>query len=441
MAKIADVQEIAIEELQPYANNAKMHGPEQVDLIAQSIEEFGFISPCLIDKDKRIIAGHGRVEAAKQLGMERVPCLFIEGLSEEQYKAYILADNRLTELGEWDTDLVSEELEDLRESGFNIEITGFSIDDIIITDDMGAEMTEEEFEEKAASAPPRCKPGQVWKLGVHRLMCGDSTKPEDVKKLMAGERSNLLLTDPPYNVALGSEYSGSKDDARKRHRRTDGLVIANDAFESDEAFIEFLTEAFSNADAAMQEGAAFYIWYASQQALNFMNAAENTGWQIRQNLIWNKNVFTLGRQDYQWKHEPCLYGWKDGAAHYFINIRSLSSVQGQNLDDLSREELQNIIRQINEATDVQDEKRPARSAQHPTMKPLALFERLVRNSTRPGEAVLDIFGGSGTTLMACEELGRRCYMMEYDERYCSAIIDRWEEETGKKAELTEGSEN
>lgn len=247
------------------------------------------------------------------------------------------------------------------------------------------------------------KPGDLWILGRHRLLCGDSTKLDDVKRLMGDGKASLLITDPPYNVALG--MGGSKDEARKRHRRTDGLVIANDKME-DEDFEEFLTRAFTAAKNVMDEGAGFYIWHASQKTYEFILALRHAGMALRQILIWNKNTFTLGRQDYQWKHEPCLYGWTDGTHHWYGDRKQATVI---------------------------DMDKPVRSEDHPTMKPVGLFEYQIKNSSKAGDIVLDLFGGSGTTILACEKLGRYGRLMEIDPRYCDVIVRRWEEETGEKA--------
>jgi len=443
MAKIDGVQEITIDLLRPYSNNAKIHGEEQVQQIADSIKEFGFISPCLIDRDYNLIAGHGRLMAAQKLGMEKVPCVFVEGLTETQRKAYILADNRLTELGEWNRDLVSEELMSLQSSGFDIDLTGFNIDDISITDDMGEYYTDEDFAQDASGVEPRIRRGEVWQLGRHTLMCGDSTVKADVHKLVGDEVIDLLVTDPPYNVSLGTDsgHPVRPGEMKARKRRTDGKVIENDSWEDDDAFIEFLTTAFINARDVMKEGASFYIWYASTQSYNFLTALKEADLTLRQTLIRVKNALALGRQDYQWRHEPCMYGWKDGAGHYFIDLRSQDTVMNvPNIDSLSASELRDLYKELASFTTAMVEDKPTRSDDHPTMKPLYLIKKQVRNSSRENETVLDLFGGSGTTLLACEELNRTCYMMEYDPNYAEVIIRRWEELTGEKAKpIVEGN--
>ena len=426
MAKIDKVQEVRIDELVPYAKNAKQHGPEQVKKIADSIREFGFLSPLLIDKDMNIIAGHGRVLAAKEIGMETAPAVFIEGLTEQQRRAYILADNKLTELGGWDAVLVSTELEDLKASGFDIDLTGFSIDDIIIDDSMAADFTEEELEDLKASGEPRIKPGEVWQLGQHRLMCGDSTKPGDVAKLMDSELADLLLTDPPYGV----DYEGGTKDA---------LKIINDNLPEAQQ-IAFLRDAFMIAAHHMKHGAAYYCWYSSMTQKAFHIALEDAGLPPHQLLIWVKSKFVLGRQDYQWRHEPCFYGWKEGGPHYFIDVRSFSTVD-DNIDRLSREQAIEKLKEMSQFSTAIYEDKPTRSELHPTMKPVELFKKQIRNSSRPGDLVLDIFAGSGTAIIAAEEMDRRCYAMELDPTYAEVIIQRWEDKTGQIATKIEEAQH
>lgn len=419
MAKIDGVQEVRLDSLKPYEKNAKVHGQEQVNKIADSIREFGFLSPLLIDKDYNIIAGHGRVMAAKQLGMETVPAVFIEGLTETQRRAYILADNKLTELGGWDAILVSSELDDLKASGFDIDLTGFSIDDIIIDESAGAEFTEDELDDlKASGKDPRIQPGEVWQLGDHRLMCGDSTKAEDVKKLMGGELADLLLTDPPYNV----DYEGGTKDE---------LKIKNDSMTEDSQ-IDFLEAAFSNAYEVMKPGAAYYCWCASMTQKAFHIALEEVGLKPHQLLIWVKNTLVLSRQDYQWRHEPCFYGWKDGGPHYFIDVRSFTTVE-DDIDRISRDQAIQRLKDLAQFSTAIYEDKPVKSELHPTMKPLELFKKQIRNSSRPGDLVLDLFAGSGTAIIAAEEMERRCYSMEYDPHYAEVIIQRWEDKTGQIA--------
>lgn len=409
---------IKLAELRPYEKNPRRND-EAVKYVAASIEQFGFKVPIIIDKDNVIVAGHTRYKAAKKLGMTEAPCIIADDLTEEQIKAFRLADNKVAEKAEWDYDLLNEELEDL--IGFDMEAFGF--DDLEETEEepeAEEDGYEPEIEEEAKS-----KTGQVWKLGNHRLMVGDSTSAKDVAKLMNGELADLVVTDPPYNVAI---------------KNSKGMTIENDDMAS-EQFREFLTACFENLEQHLKEGGAFYIWYASREHINFEQALNNAGLTVREQLIWNKSSFILGRQDYHWKHEPCLYGWKDGAPHYFIDDRTQSTViedKGIDVKKLKKEEMQKLLEELLSdriSTTVINEDKPAANDLHPTMKPIKLIARQVKNSSKLGERVLDLFGGSGSTLITCEQLDRCCCMMEYDPRYADVIIDRWESFTGEKAVL------
>ena len=442
MGKAVELRDVEIALLRPYERNAKQHSKEQVEKIGRSIREMGFLSPCLIDQDLNVIAGHGRIMAAKEIGWESVPCVFIEGLTEEQRKAYILADNRLTELGEWDMDMVQEELAALADADFDISITGFDPD--LRFDDSMAGITDDGWTEtdSAQAEEPRSRIGDIYQLGNHRLMCGDSTDTEMVAELMAGQKADLMVTDPPYNIGLGGDESGaaqSTDEmASRRKRQEDGAFLLNDNL-GEKEFIEFLTKAMSNAKAALKDGGAFYVWYATRTTEQFLEGMRRAGLDVKQILIWVKSHFTLGRQDYQWQHEPCLYGWKEGAGHYFLDSRKQSTVVEDLQPDLShmkKAEMEQLLREIyaeETATDVIHEAKPNVSELHPTMKPLKLIARQIRNSSKPGETVLDLFGGSGTTLIACEQMDRKCCMMEFDPHYADVIVDRWENLTGLKA--------
>ena len=443
MGKAVELREVEIEALRPYERNAKQHGKEQVERIARSIRELGFLSPCLIDQDLNVIAGHGRILAAKTIGMETVPCVFVEGLTEEQRKAYILADNRLTELGEWDMDLVQQELAALADCDFDISITGFDTD--LRFDDSMAKITDDGWTDAEVYAEePRSRIGDIYQLGEHRLMCGDSTDPGMVKALMNGEKADLMVTDPPYNIGLGGDESGSAQStdemSRRRKKQEDGAFLLNDNL-GEKEFVEFLTKAMANAKDALRDGGAFYVWYATRTTEQFLDGMRRAGLEVKQILIWVKSHFTLGRQDYQWQHEPCLYGWKEGAAHYFLDNRKQSTVIEDMLPDLAhmkKAEMEALLKEIyaeETATDVIHESKPNVSELHPTMKPLKLIARQIRNSSQPGEKVLDLFGGSGTTLIACEQMDRQCFMMEFDPHYADVIVDRWEKMTGKKAVL------
>lgn len=387
------IKDVQISDLKEYENNPR-HNDGAVSAVAESIKQFGFKVPIVIDRDGVIVAGHTRLKAARKLGLETVPCIVADDLTPEQIKAYRLADNKTGELAEWDFSLLEKELSELSE--IDMSMFGFSEDEFDFDSDFDYEEIEDDFdaEEEAENIiEPTTKLGDVWQLGRHRLMCGDSTDAETVEKLMNGNKADLLITDPPYNVA----YEGGT---------ADKLTIKNDSMK-DEEFFDFLKNAFAAADNVLKEGGAFYIWHADSEGLNFRSACKETGWKVRQCLIWVKNSIVLGRQDYQWKHEPCLYGWKSGAAHYFIDDRTQSTVLEFN--------------------------KPLKNAEHPTMKPVDLIAKVITNSSKKNNIVLDIFGGSGTTLVACEQLDRICYTMELDEKYCDVIIKRWEDITGEKA--------
>lgn len=382
-----DIINIALKDLKPYENNPRKND-DAVKYVAESIKEFGFKVPIVIDKNNVIVAGHTRYKAAKKLKMSEVPCIIADDLTDEQIKAFRLADNKVAEKAEWDFDLLNAELDDI----IDLDMELFGFEDALQDD--AEEAVEDEFEVELP-AEPKSKLGDIYQLGNNRLMCGDSTVLEDVEKLMGGEQADMLLTDPPYNV----NYEG---------KTKDKLKIKNDQMGNDN-FRQFLTDAFSNADMVMKPGAVFYIWYADSEGYNFRGACFDAGWTVRQCLIWNKNSMVIGRRDYQWKHEPCLYGWKEGAEHLWASDRKQTTVI--NFD------------------------KPTRNDMHPTMKPIPLFDYQIKNNTKGGDVVLDLFGGSGTTIMACEQNGRRGYSMEYDPRYVDVIVDRWEKFTGAKAVL------
>lgn len=410
------IEKVKIADLLEYKNNAKEHPQWQIEQIVESIEKFGFNDPIAIDENNIIIEGHGRLYALQEMGAEEVECIRLSHLGENEKKAYILAHNKLTMNTEFDADLLAQELGEIE--GIDMSSFGFLMDPLI-------EVVEDDFDDEAAIEQPEpiAKLWDVYQLGEHFLMCGDSTDFIAVKKLCGEALMDLLVTDPPYNVA----YEGKTEDT---------LTIENDNMD-DAKFREFLKAAFACADGVMRPGAAFYIWHADSEGFNFRGACRDIGWTVRQCLIWNKNQMVLSRQDYQWKHEPCLYGWKGGAAHYFVDDRNLLTVleEESELKKMSKAELINYILEIQEqtATTVINEVKPRRNGIHPTMKPLRLIERLVRNSSKKGENVLDLFNGSGSTLMVCEQLGRRYFGMELDPRYVDATIERWEEFTGKKA--------
>lgn len=373
-------------ELKPYENNPRIN-EGAVDSLAEIIAKLGFHNPILVNKDHVIIEGHTRLAACKKLGMEEIPCIVEENLTEEQEKALRIADNKVAEIAEWDEEKLKVEMAWLKEAGFDISMLAF--EDSELESLLGGEaVTPGQTEENAVPEVPEVadsKPGEVYVLGPHRLLCGDSTKAEDVKKLVGTEEADCWLTDPPYNVA----YEGSN-----------GLTIQNDSME-DVKFREFLRTAFGHAEKALKPGAPFYIFHADSEGYNFRGACHDIGLRVRQCLVWKKNALVLGRQDYQWIHEPCLYGWKEGAGHGWYGDRSQTTVMEFN--------------------------KPKKNDVHPTMKPVEMLVYLLRNSTMRGNVVLDTFGGSGSTLIACEETGRVCRTMELDPRYCDVIRRRWAE--------------
>ena len=411
-------------ELIPYANNSRTHSDEQIKQICASINEYGFTNPILIDEKNMIIAGHGRVLASEKLKLDEVPCIVLEGLTEAQKKAYIIADNKMALNAGWNEELLKIELENLKELDFDLSLTGFDVDeldDILGVDESNVEVEEDDYQVELP-VEPKTKLGEIYQLGDHRLMVGDSTNEDDVKELMNEEIADLLFTDPPYNINVSN---------------SDGMTIENDNMD-DESFKLFLNSAFKCASQSLKPGGAFYIWYADGEAVNFRTQCEENELSIKQNLIWVKNSFNFGRQDYKWKHEPCLYGWKDGASHYFVDEYNHPTVIEDeiDLDKLKKEDMKRMLEEIlssNVATTIIHEDKPLKNDLHPTMKPLKMCGELIRHSSKPKELVLDLFGGSGSTLVTCEQLGRKCYMMEYDPQYADVIIDRWEQLTGKKA--------
>ena len=388
------VEILGLDTLIPYANNTRTHSEEQVAQVAASIREFGFTNPVLVDANNGIIAGHGRVLAARKLGLTEVPCIRLAHLDERQKRAYVIADNKLALNAGWDDELLALELGALKDDGFDIGLTGFSEEELaaLVVPEVIEGQTDEDAVPEAPEEPKTVE-GDIWVLGRHRLMCGDSTSIDAVERLMDGRKADMWLTDPPYNVA----YEGKTKDA---------LTIKNDKME-DAGFRQFLCDSYTAADAVMKAGAVFYIWHADSEGYNFRGAAKDAGWTVRQCLIWKKQTMVMGRQDYHWKHEPCLYGWKDGAAHLWAADRK--------------------------QTTVLEFDRPSRNAEHPTMKPVELFEYQMLNNTKGSDAILDSFGGSGTTVIAAEKNGRDAFLMELDPKYCDVIVKRWQDFTGQKA--------
>ena len=376
---------VPIAKLVPYANNARTHSPEQINKLRGSLREFGFVSPVIIDKDYGILAGHGRVAAARAEGMENVPCVFVDHLTEAQKKAYILADNRFALDAGWDEDMLRVEMEALQGMDFDISLTGFDeteIADLLSLDD--GEAQEDDFDEDAAlQAEPFVKTGDLWLLGKHRLLCADSTKPEDVKLLMDSKKANVCITDPPYSC----NYTGGT-----------GMKIMNDNLKGEE-FYQFLLSAFKNAYENLADGAAIYIFHSDAEKVNFYNAVAAAGFHYSTTCIWVKQSLVLGRFDYQMRHEPVIYAFKDTVKHKFYGDRK--------------------------QTTVWEFDRPSKSKLHPTTKPLPLIAYPMKNSSLVNSIVLDLFGGSGSTLMAAEQMDRTAYLMELDPVYASAIVRRF----------------
>jgi site-specific DNA-methyltransferase (adenine-specific) len=390
------IKTVLVEKLIPYVKNSRTHSDGQVAQIAASIKEFGWTNPILVDGESGVIAGHGRLLAARKLGQKEVPVIELAHMTESQKRAYVIADNQLAMNAGWDTTLLSLELADLKEQGFEMDVLGFDpkeLDKLLEPEQVDGLTDEDAVPE--APVEPKTKLGDIYQLGNHRLMCGDSTSIADIETLVGGGLVDMWLTDPPYNVA----YEGKTKDA---------LTIKNDAMDNDE-FRQFLRDSYVAADAVMKPGAVFYIWHADSEGYNFRGAAKDAGWTIRQCLIWKKSVMVMGRQDYHWKHEPCLYGWKDGSGHLWAADRK--------------------------QTTVLEFDKPSRNGEHPTMKPVELFSYQMLNNTKGGDIVLDSFGGSGTTMIAAEKHGRYARLMELDPKYCDVIVKRWEDFTGKKAVL------
>ena len=386
---------VSVEDLIPYALNSRTHSDAQVAQLAASIREFGFTNPVLVDEQNNLIAGHGRLLAARKLKLTEVPAVVVTGLDDRKRRALVIADNKLALNADWDEEALRVELEDL--AGDFGELMGFSDDELValLKNDDGTEgLTDEDAVPDVPEVPVTVE-GDVWLLGRHRLMCGDSTSIDHLQRLCDGQLVDMWLTDPPYNVA----YEGGTKEK---------LTIKNDSMGNDQ-FRQFLRDAYVAADAVMKAGAVFYIWHSDSEGYNFRGAAKDAGWTVRQCLIWKKSSLVLGRQDYHWMHEPCLYGWKDGAAHLWAADRK-----------------QTTILQFD---------KPSRNGEHPTMKPVELFEYQMLNNSKGSDLVLDSFAGSGTTAIACEKHGRNARMMELDPKYCDVIIKRWQDFTGQQAAL------
>ena len=380
-----EMQLVPLSKLVPYVNNARTHSPEQLTKLRSSLREFGFINPVIIDREFNVIAGHGRIAAAKEEGMEEVPCVFVDYLTEAQKKAYILADNRMALDAGWDEELLRIEIESLQGADFDVSLTGFGEDEIadLFAGDGEKNVKNDDFDLSAALEKAAfVERGDIWTVGRHRLVCGDATSAEDVAELMDGKKANLIVTDPPYNVAF---KSGS------------GLSIQNDSMENGE-FYTFLYNSFQNMAGHLEKGGAAYVFHADTEGLNFRKAFVDAGFHLAGVCIWVKNSLVLGRSDYQWQHEPVLYGFLKNGKHPWYSDRKQTTIW--NYD------------------------KPKRNKNHPTSKPLDLLGYPISNSSQENAIVLDIFGGSGSTMMACEQTNRICFMCELDEKYASVILRR-----------------
>ena len=393
-----NIQKIKIDKLiQANYNTRKDLKPGDAEYIKikNSIENFGYVSPLIINKDMTVIGGHQRLKVLKELGFTELECIIVD-LDKTKEKALNIALNKIQ--GDWDEEKLEALLQELKLDDFDTELTGFDFDEVdeILKDVTGSK--EDNFDIDSAYEEieePITKQGDIWILGKHRLMCGDSTQKNDIMRLINNQDADMILTDPPYNV----DYVGKTAEA---------LKIKNDNM-SDNQFYEFLKKVFENMYSVTKEGASIYVFHADTEGLNFRKAFKDAGYKLAECLIWKKDCFVMGRQDYQWQHEPILYGWKEGAAHYFINDRTQSTIL--------------------------EFDRPKQSTLHPTMKPIDLIAKLIKNSSKENDIILDLFGGSGSTIIAAEQLNRNCYTMELDPKYCDVIVKRWETLTNKEAIL------
>ena len=388
MKTTTEMQLISTEKLIPYVNNARTHSAEQINKLRSSLREFGFINPVIIDRDYNVIAGHGRIEAAKAEGISEVPCVFADYLTPAQKKAYILADNRMAMDAGWDEELLRVEIEALQAESFDVGLTGFDESEIADLFETDSEVKDDDFDVDAElEKPPVTKSGDLWLLGNHRLICGDSTREETYTLLMDGKKANLVVTDPPYNV----NYEGSAG------------KIKNDNMENSK-FYQFLLDAFTNMEKVMENDASIYVFHADTEGLNFRKAFADAGFYLSGTCIWKKQSLVLGRSPYQWQHEPVLFGWKKKGRHQWYTGRKESTIW--------------------------EFDKPKKNGDHPTMKPVPLVAYPIKNSSMSNCIVLDPFGGSGSTLIACEQTNRVCHTIELDEKFCDVIVKRFIEQAG-----------
>ena len=391
MNKVSEMNLVDVDKLIPYVNNARTHSKEQINKLRASIREFGFINPVIIDRDYNVIAGHGRILASQEEGIDKVPCVFVDYLTDAQKKAYIIADNRMALDADWDEELLKIEIESLKDEDFDLSFTGFDESELLdlFGDDSKGKVEDDNFDlSSALEKASFVEKGDVWTIGKHRLMCGDATSKEDIQTLMGDTKGNLILTDPPYGVSFKS---------------SSGLTIENDSMKNDE-FYNFLLSAFKNMADHLEKGGSAYVFHADTEGLNFRKAFVDSGFHLAGCCIWVKNSLVLGRSDYQWQHEPVLYGFMQNGKHRWYSDRKQTTIW--NFD------------------------KPKKNSNHPTSKPLDLLSYPIGNSTQENAVVIDTFGGSGSTLMACEKMNRICYTMELDEKYASVILRRYVEDTG-----------
>lgn len=388
METTKEMKLVPITKLIPYVNNARTHSPSQINKLRSSLREFGFINPVIIDRDYGVIAGHGRILAAKEEGITEVPCVFADHLTEAQKKAYIIADNRMAMDAGWDEELLRVEIEALQAENFDPLLTGFDEKELSKLFDDGLNAKEDDFDVEAELQKPTfSKSGDVWTLGRHRLVCGDSTKAETYETLLGDTRANLIITDPPYNV----NYEGSAG------------KIKNDNMAS-EKFYQFLLDAFSCMEKALADDGSIYVFHADTEGLNFRRSFADAGFYLSGCCIWKKQSLVLGRSPYQWQHEPVLYGWKKKGKHQWYTGRKESTIW--------------------------EFDKPKKNGDHPTMKPIPLLAYPIMNSSMSNAVVLDPFGGSGSTLIACEQTDRICRTIELDEKFCDVIVRRYIEQVG-----------
>ena len=394
MITTKEMQLVPIEKLVPYVNNARTHSPEQIKKLRSSLREFGFINPVIIDRDYGVIAGHGRILAAKEEGIKDIPCVFADHLTEAQKKAYIIADNRMAMDAGWDEELLRVEIEALQAEAFDLSLTGFDEKELADLFQEDSEVEDDDFDvDGELKEPAVTQMGDVWTLGRHRLVCGDSTKEETYEVLMQGQKANLVLTDPPYNV----NYEGAAG------------KIKNDNMAGDK-FYQFLLDAFTNMEKVMANDASIYVFHADTEGLNFRKAFADAGFYLSGCCIWMKPSLVLGRSPYQWQHEPCLYGWKKKGKHQWYADRKQTTIWSF--------------------------EKTKKNTDHPTMKPIPLLAYPIKNSTMSNTLVLDPFGGSGSTLIACEQTDRSCFTIELDEKFCDVIVKRYIEQVGSADEVS-----